>query len=213
MRAIIFDMDGVISDTQTLCSEAESRTLSEFSILMTPSEITRRFAGVRSQEWLAQVLKENGRPAHELTIMSERRWQLLQRLAHGNIREIPGSVALIRSLAGRKIPLAVASASRRIFVETVLSSLGVIECFQVIVSSDDVSRGKPDPMPLLVAADRLGVAPKDCLVIEDAENGMMAAKAAGMRCIGLVPKNYTRPYSADQLVNSLSEINGLLDFC
>lgn len=204
-KAIIFDMDGVISDTQSLCAVAESQALAEWGIAMSPEEISRRFAGIRSREWLAQILAENGRSLDECEPLAHRRWELVQEQVVGNIREIPGSVSLIRMLASRHIPLAVASASRRAFIDKVLSTLGITECFQVIVSTDDVARGKPDPESFLTAAARLGVEPSDCTVIEDAINGMLAAKAAGMRCIGLV-SDFSLDYPADIVCGSHVEI-------
>ena len=102
-------------------------------------------------------------------------------------------------------PLAVASASNLTYVQSVLITLGVKNNFRYIVSGDMVSRGKPDPESFLLAASKIKVKPKNCLVIEDGLSGMEAAKRGGMYCIGLVPRK-DQKYPTNNQVLSLSEI-------
>jgi HAD superfamily hydrolase (TIGR01509 family) len=105
--------------------------------------------------------------------------------------------------------LAVASSSQRLWIETTLRSLGLNAAFSVVVSADDVERGKPDPAIYRLAAERLGVAATDCLAIEDSPSGVVSARAAGMTVLG-VRTLYTAHLhldGAERIVDSLSELD------
>lgn len=104
---------------------------------------------------------------------------------------LPGAAHVVRTLASERVPLAVASSSRRNWVETCLDRIGLIDAFDVIVTGSDVEHGKPSPEIYLLTASRLGVDPANCLVIEDAPAGIQSAHAAGMTCWA-VRTEYTR---------------------
>ncbi len=198
-------MDGVISDTQKLHAKVESRILAEFGIVLSPEEITMRYAGVRTREFLSDLLNKQG-AAYDIEALLKEKWAAMEKAAQEEVEEIPGSVALITDLRERGIPLAVASASNLEYVRTVLQKLGVFENFQAVVTGDMVQKGKPDPESFLLAAEKLGVAPEDCLVIEDGISGMEAAKRASMCCIGLV-ENLNKEYPTKNLVTSMKDIS------
>ena len=99
---------------------------------------------------------------------------------------------------------AIASAAPRANVETILEALHTADCFEAIVSAEDVHRGKPDPEVFLAAADKLGVSPKHCIVVEDALHGIEAARAAGMKSIGVTRSG--KPLPADLAKKSLAEL-------
>jgi len=119
---------------------------------------------------------------------------------HG-ISALPGALAWIRLLRKQCWLQAIGSAAPRANVETVLEVLRVRECFEAIVSAEDVHRGKPDPEVFLIAATRLGVTPEHCIVVEDAAHGIEAARAAGMKSIGVSRNDKHLP--ADIMVRSL----------
>lgn len=206
IEAVIFDMDGVISDTQTICSNVESNLLMCHGIHITPAEITRRFSGRVSREFFAELFSEAGKSTEGLAELIEERRQKVFDAAKGHIQPIPGALELIDSLHSQGIPLAVASSSRLKFVNMVLGELKILHLFKVITSGEEVTRSKPEPDVFLLAAKRLGVQPEKCIVIEDGLSGMVAAKAAGMKCIGLVSENDDRKFPADYLFSSLSDI-------
>lgn len=204
IKGIIFDMDGVISDTQKLHSQVETELLSRYGIKITPAEITAKYAGVRTREFFDDLLKKQKRE-YDLDLLMEEKWSQMAKFASESVDAIEGSVDLIKRLSMANYPLAVASASNLNYVRTVLKTLGVMDNFTYIVSGDMVSKGKPNPESFLLASSKIGVPPEYCLVIEDGVSGMQAAKAGGMKCIGLV-KNIDKTYPTKNLVTSLSEI-------
>lgn len=124
----------------------------------------------------------------------------------------PGVADLIRGLRERGLPLGLASSSRRTWIEAALSSLGLSGCFRVLVSGDDVRRGKPEPEIYLLAATRLGVKPEHCVVIEDSPNGIRSARRAGMRVLAVRTSSTAHlPLDeADRIVDSLTQVNPTL---
>ncbi len=203
MNAVIFDMDGVISDTQKLHAQVEAELLGRYNIKLTPNEITQQYAGVKTEQYFAELLKSTNANIPEL--MKEK-WGSMEALARKEVEPIPGAIELIQRLDHEKIPLAVASASTLTFISIVLEKLQIRHHFKAITSAEEVKIGKPDPAIFLLAAQRIKMKPTECVVIEDGRNGMIAAKRAGMQCIGLVT-NKKENYPADVLVQSLTEVN------
>lgn len=213
ITTIIFDMDGVISDTQRLYAEIEAALLRGHGIEVAPADITRRFAGVSGHVFFPQMFREAGRTLDDATpLIEERRRIILGRLRE-HVPPVPGSVDLIRALRGRGLRLAVGSASSHAVIGVVLDGLGVRDEFQAIASSHDVEpgRGKPEPDIFLLAASRVGAAPSECTVIEDGVSGMVAARRAGMRSIGYVPEGAFSDFPADRHVRRLSDVLAVLD--
>lgn len=204
IKGIIFDMDGVISDTQKLHSKVESKLLNQFGINITPAEITEKYSGVRTKEFFEDLLKQQDQH-YDLDILMEEKWSQMEEFAKESVDAIDGSVELIERLASDQYPLALASASNLNYVETVLKTLDVYKYFSFVVSGDMVSRGKPDPESFLLAASKIDISPEYCLVIEDGFSGMQAAKSGGMKCVGLVT-NMSKTYPTKNLVSTLSEI-------
>lgn len=205
--AVIFDMDGVLSDTQSIHAQVESDFLRQYGIELSPEEITREFGGTTGEEMFPRIFARYGKRLDHLPEIVERKWQKMTEVSRGRIRPMPGALDLVAALRGRGLPLALASSSRRSYIELVLDELGIRVAFQVIVSADEVAHSKPEPDIFLLAAERLGVPARFCLVIEDSVSGMRAAKSAGMYCIGLVPVD-GRPedFPAGLLVKSLQEV-------
>jgi HAD superfamily hydrolase (TIGR01509 family) len=206
IHAVIFDMDGVISNTHIPFSRAESALLREYGIEMRWEEVSRQFSGERARDWIPQLFQTRGIAAEDMEQVFHRRRELVEEQLAGGIQEIPGATALITLLTERHVPIAVASSSRRPFIDRVLAALKLTRYFPVIISADDVVHGKPHPEPYLKAAQGLGVSPEDCVVIEDGYSGMQSAKAAGMRCIGLVAHPDGREYPADVVIPTLVDL-------
>lgn len=204
IKGIIFDMDGVISDTQKLHSLVECELLNRHGIDITPDEITGKYAGVRTKEFFDILLKQCGQE-YDLEELIKEKWIKMEKLTAESVDEIPGSINLIKMFHKNGLPLAVASASNLKYVQSVLGALGISDYFHSLVSGDMVSKGKPDPEIFLLAASKINIRPENCLVIEDGISGMIAAKSANIRCVGLI-QDKQKEYPTKNLVSSLSEI-------
>lgn len=202
VQAVLFDMDGVISDTQKMHDGAASDILRKHGVFLSPEEIYTRYAGIRSGEWFTELLR--GKNLDISAVLKEKQ-DSVQKEAEESAAPIEGVVELINKLKDNGFRIAVASSSNRPFIDTILTKLNIADKFDTIASGDEVTYGKPNPEIFLLAARRLQVSPENCLVIEDSRSGMTAAKRAGMACVGLVP-NVRAAYPADVLVNSLTEL-------
>ena len=175
--AYLFDCDGTIVDSMPLHYVAWNRALNEYGCTSFTEEIFYRMGGMPVADVVAELNRRDGLsiPVDEFALRKE---SLYYDLIH-DLQPVPEVLEHIHASHG-KIPFAVVSGSTRASVEKSLSALGILDLFDTLVCAGDYTRGKPDPEPFLLAAERLGVAPKDCLVFEDAEVGIRAATAAGM---------------------------------
>lgn len=204
--AVIWDMDGVIADTAPFHFFAWREMAAENGVPFTEEDFRRGF-GRRNPEILQGLL---GRElsSEEIRALSQRKEVLFRQLIAGKIAAFPGALELMRALCASRVKQALATSTPIENVELILGTLGIADCFGAIVADKDVARGKPDPQAFLLAADRLGVAPVSCLVIEDAVDGVRAAKSAGMRCIAVTNTHpRERLAQADLVVDSLVEVS------
>jgi len=205
--AVVFDMDGVIVDSEQVWDEVRERYTRESGGTYTDSA-TRDMMGMSSLEWsryMAEVLGVPGTPEEINAAVVER---MLERYGE-NPPLIPGAVEAVRRCAERW-PLAVASSSNPELIDVVLDAAGLRDLIRVAVSSQEVARGKPAPDVYLEAARRRGVDPQRCVAVEDSQNGIRSAKSAGMRVIA-VPNPHFPPdeealADADVVLRSISEL-------
>lgn len=183
-QAAIFDLDGVLVDSGPYHRAAWRALLKELGADPRDGEFWRLTIGRPVEEALPLLL---GRrlSAHEIARYSKRKTDLYHQLAHGQFQPVPGAVTFVQALEDENVPRALATSASGRSVDAVLSGLGLTSQFPVVVTADDVERGKPDPEVYLAAASRLGVAPLVCVVFEDSLVGVEAARRAGMRPIGL----------------------------
>lgn len=207
MKAVIFDMDGVISDTQTLYSNTESAIVARYGIQIAPEEISRRFSGMSDEQEFTEIFSEAGKERPAIAQIAKQRREILFAVPQREIRPMPGSLELIQVLSNQKIPLAVASGSSLEFIRHVLNALDVSHYFSVLTSNDEVENGKPAPDIFLLAAKRLGMKSADCVVIEDGKSGMIAAHKAGMKCVGLLTHVSEEGSPSELKVRDLRELS------
>ena len=162
--------------------------------------------GRRNDEIIPHFMGQN-MSAKEVNIIANEKEAAFRRFVKNNIKALPGAVELIQSLATAKIQLALVSSTPKENIELITETLGIKKYFTLFINGDDVKEGKPSPQAFLLAAKKLGVEPKNCVVMEDAVVGVQAAKRAGMYCIA-VTNTYPREAigEADIIVNSLEEI-------
>jgi HAD superfamily hydrolase (TIGR01509 family) len=182
-RAYLFDCDGTITDSMPLHYRAWSRALGEWNC---PFPEAQFYAyGGRPVPQIIEMLNAEHGLAMPVEETAHRKEALFVELL-GELEPIPEVLEHIRRMHG-VIPFAVVSGSPRDSVVRSLEALGILDLFETLVCAGDYSRGKPDPEPFLLAAQRLGVRPEDCLVFEDAELGIQAATAAGMASVKILP--------------------------
>lgn len=206
-RAVLFDMDGVISDTERFYIEAIIERLKREGISVTPVQINDLFGSTMRHNW--GVLKERyGLQGDVDTYVDEVHEIKEYLLETQGLKPMPGVVELIRKLHEAGILLAVASSSPREVIEHHLEAFGIQDCFDTIVSGLECREGKPAPEIYLRAAKNLGAVPAECVVIEDSTNGVKAGKAAGMYCYAYVPPQAYRQdvSAADHMLESFCNL-------
>lgn len=180
---VIFDMDGVLTDSEPVINAAAIACLREHGIDPKPADFAP-FVGTGEDRYIGGVAELHGLvydPA-----MKTRTYEIYLQILPGMIRAFPGVHDLIRDIARAGMGMAVASSADRIKVEANLAAIGIpLTTFRAIVTGEDVTLRKPHPDIFLAAARLAGAEPGSCCVIEDAISGVRAAKAAGMRCIAV----------------------------
>jgi len=209
VAAVIFDLDGVIVDSEIWWHEERARWAAERGLQWTEDD-TRAVMGANSAGW-ARIMRERlGLPeALEPAILEAIVGRVTDRYRTG-APVIDGAVEAVRRLAARW-PVAVASSAHRRVIDAALEATGLRDTIAVVVSSDEVAHGKPAPDVYLEAARRLGVEPGRCLVVEDSINGLRAGVAAGMTAV-LVPNASVSPAPgaeavADHVLPRLSDLD------
>jgi HAD superfamily hydrolase (TIGR01509 family) len=211
--AVIFDLDGVLVDSETIWDEAR-RALVERSGRTWRHDAQRAMMGMSSVEWSCYMRDELGVPMPADAISAAVVASLEDRYRE-RLPLIPGAREAVMRLAGRW-PLGLASSANRSIIELVLREAGLVDCFEATVSSEEVARGKPAPDVYLEAARRLGREPERCVAIEDSSNGLRSAAAAGMHLIA-IPNRAFAPdpdalVLADVVLESIDELRpGLVD--
>jgi beta-phosphoglucomutase len=198
---VIFDMDGVLIDSYHAHYESWQRLGRETRFAMSQEQFLRSF-GRTSREVLAEYWPELARTGEDVARLDARKEALFREIIRENFPVMDGAVELIDALAAAGLRLAVGSSGPPANVALTLDRLGRQAAFTGVVTGADVQRGKPHPDVFLIAAERIGVPPRRCVVIE-------AAHAAGMRCVGLAStgRDPASLAKADRVVRSLREIS------
>lgn len=206
-KAFIFDMDGVIIDSEPIHFEVDRLTAKHFGVDMTQEDL-ERFVGMTNPEMWTIIRQEHGIPHTVDEIIAFQSVRKRQYLDEADIGPIPGIVELLEELRKHRIAIGLASSSPRSFIEAVLGKFGIRGYFSCVVSGEEVPAGKPAPDIYLEAARQLDVPPEQCVVLEDSRNGVLAAKRAGMRCIGYANPNSGQQdlSAADRMVQAIGEI-------
>ena len=207
IRAVVFDMDGVLIQSEEVWDEVRERYVRERGGRY-DAEIQRALMGMSSTEWSRYLHEAAGVPDAPEEINAAVVHRMLDAYRE-HLPLIPGAVEAVRRLADR-FTLGVASSSNRELIDTVLEVAGLAPSFSATVSSEEVARGKPAPDVYLEAARRLGVDPAGCAAIEDSHGGIRSAKSAGIRVIAIPNPTYPPGDEAlalaDVTVGSLGEL-------
>jgi HAD superfamily hydrolase (TIGR01509 family) len=205
--AVVFDLDGVLLDTEELWDEARRRLAAERGARW-PDDAQRAMMGMSSHEWSRYMHDVIGlaEPPEEISTEVVRRLEALYRK---RLPLVPGALEAVGRV-GARWPLGIASSSNRPLIDLFLELTGTRDRFRATVSSEEVERGKPAPDVYLEAARRLGRDPAVCAAIEDSENGIRSASAAGMGVVA-IPNHVFPPGDeglslADAVLASLDEL-------
>ncbi len=207
IQAFIFDMDGVIIDSEPLHFDVDRKTIAYYGHSVMQKDL-ERYVGMTNPEQWAIIREEYGIGHTVEEIIEYQMGRKIEELRAAELEPIRGIIELLAELKKGGIPRAIASSSPPLFIEAVLEKFGLQDEFAVVVSGERVPRGKPAPDVYLRAAELLGVEPAGCVVLEDSKHGIDAAKAAGMRCIGYVnPNSGNQDLSrADLIVSAIGDI-------
>ena len=203
VRAVLWDMDGTLVDSEELHWRAWRETMADEGISITHDQFLSSF-GQRNDAIIPLWLGADAAPerVRKIETAKEARFRRIVRAA--GVLPLPGAIAWVNRLSESGWLQAVASSAPRANVEAVLGEMGTASYFQSIVCAEDVRRGKPDPEVYLRAASRLGALPDRCIVVEDAAAGLEGARRAGMFSIGV---NRSGPcLVADLVVASLDQL-------
>ena len=181
--AVIFDLDGVLVDTEPLWTRSADLLLERYGHRFDPS-LKQKMMGRPALE-SATILRDRYELDRAPNALVDERLTILTQLLEAGISPMPGASQLVRALSLASIPLGVASGSPQRIVEHVLTQTGLLEYMQAVMGSDQVRHGKPNPEIFLTVADQLHCRPECCLVFEDSEAGILAALAAKMVCIAV----------------------------
>lgn len=206
LKAVVFDMDGVLFDTERLCMDAWV-VIAERYGLKNIEEVAYRCIG-RTAPDTKRILREAYPDFDMAALHDERRMLEKSMIAERGLPKKPGAAEILKALKVRGVPLAIASSTRMVTVESNLRSAGFYEYFDAVIGGDLIERSKPHPDIYLAACKALKVAPESAAAVEDSFNGIRSAKAAGMFTV-MVP-DIVQPdkeilKSADLLCQSLAE--------
>lgn len=204
IKAVIWDMDGVIADSGPYHLAAWQEILGKRGVKFTAGDFKHSF-GLRNDNIIRNTLGKISQA--EVDAIAREKEATFRRLAGRKIKPLPGALELLRTLKKEGFRMAIASSTSSENIELVTDTLGTADCFQAVVTGHDVTEGKPNPQVFLLAARRLGVEPTNCLVIEDAVVGVTAAKRAGMYCLAVTNTHPRQKLKeADLIVDSLEKV-------
>ena len=202
---VIFDMDGVLVDSSRAHLEAWVELGNRHKRQFTQALFERTF-GMHNAQILPLWLGPDFSDEH-LQLLADEKEVIYRDLARKVIEPLEGAVSLVRELFASGCRLAVGSSGPHANVSLILEILGLRDCFQALSTGDDVSHGKPHPEVFLRAAERLQLPSEQCLVVEDAPQGIEAARAAGMAVVAVTSSRPADQLPADLVVDSLAELN------
>ncbi|MBI2598620.1 hexitol phosphatase HxpB [Candidatus Curtissbacteria bacterium] len=209
IKAIIFDMDGLLIDSEPLWEEAELATFSAVGVPLT-EEMTKETMGLRVDEvvqhWFSRYpWKTPTQKEVEATIVEK----VIELVNEKGIAK-DGVEAIVKTFKKAGLPMAIASSSQTEIINAVLDKLGIKDYFKVIHSAEHETYGKPHPGVYITTAVKLGIPPQNCLAFEDSPNGVLAAKAARMKCVAVPDikmKDDKRLLIADMVITSLNDFH------
>ena len=212
LSTVIFDMDGLLIDSEPLWGEAAAEVFKRYGIHVSEEQYAIT-TGLRTKEFVQWWFSYYKIP---MTEAENARVAILEKVTEkiaATGKPLPGLAHILNFFIARKFKMGLATSSPQIVIDTVMNQLKIGNCFQAICSAEELAYGKPHPQVYLNCAEALNSSPTECLCFEDSFNGLIAAKAARMKCV-VVPaphqQHETRWSAADLKISSLQNFNDLL---
>jgi HAD superfamily hydrolase (TIGR01509 family) len=209
-RAIIFDMDGVLTDSEWFIAEAGRLMFKETHHVEVSHEDFKDFVGMGENRFLGGVAEKHQVKGFDIERDKARTYAIYVEIVKGKLKAMPGAVEFVKAAAKKGLKIAVATSTDHIKMMANLEAIGLAQgVFDATVNGLEVQRRKPFPDLFLEAAKRINTAPEYCWVVEDSVSGIEAAKTAGMRCLGLLTtdtEEAIRSKGADLIARDLSAV-------
>jgi len=184
IKGVLFDMDGVLVDSEPFICKAAIMMFKELGISVSPEDF-QPFVGMGENRYIGGVAEMHGINI-DIEQVKARTYEIYKNIVRGNLSPLPGAQAFITKCRNKGLKLALATSADRIKMEVNLKETGLsMDSFNAIITGLDVKKKKPFPEIYLKAADSLGLKPDNCLVVEDAVSGIEAGKEAGCRCLAV----------------------------
>lgn len=205
IEAVLFDMDGVLTDTEEFICKAAMSMFKEKGIAVKAEDFLP-FVGAGENRYIGGVAEKYD--IHmDIREAKRRTYEIYEEITKGKLKPLPGAVSFIHKCRDKGLKIAVATSADKIKMEINLREIGIpVEVFNATVNGLEVTHKKPDPEIFITAAQKISVQVKKCLVVEDAINGIKAAKRAGAKCLGLMTS-----FSAQELIEADWISNNLED--
>jgi HAD superfamily hydrolase (TIGR01509 family) len=214
LKAIIFDFNGILVDDEPIHLELFRRVLEEEGLSLSDEDYYAKYLGMDDRGCFRAVFQAHARELTDAQVeeLIARKAVYYKQTIAQRTRIFPGVTRVVPELAAR-FPLAVASGALRDEIDLILSGIGLKNCFQVIISAEDVADGKPHPEIFIKALRELNkerpepIRASECLVIEDSKEGILAAHRAGIKCLAVTNSHPASELKADRIVASLEEVS------
>ena len=206
LKAVLFDMDGVLVDSEEFICKAAIEMFREKGLKVNPQDFIP-FVGTGENRYIGGVAEKYNFPV-DIEEVKKRTYEIYDTIVRNKLKPLPGVKEFIESCRKRNLRIAVATSADEVKMRINLREIGLpVETFDVTVNGLQIERKKPFPDIYLKAAEMLGVEPKNCLVIEDAPSGITSAKAAGMECLAVMSSFKEKELKeADWIVKDLTSV-------
>jgi beta-phosphoglucomutase family hydrolase len=205
-QAVLWDMDGVIVDSAVYHMRSWQLTFEQTGITFTDDNFKHVF-GLRNDEIIRSILGKDF-TQERFEAIARAKEEAFRKLIKDNVKALPGVLKLLSDINATGFQQVLVSSTPLENIDLIIDKLGIRQYFQQIISGYDVTEGKPSPQGYLLAAQRLGVNPENCIVIEDAVAGVQAAKKGGIKCIAVTNTHPAESLiAADLIVSSLEQVN------
>lgn len=205
-KAVIFDMNGVIINDERIHQQSWKILCKKYNIRLTEEEFKNNIFGRTEADTFTYIFHKRLTPS-EIEKLSAERVKIVIEIFKPNLALTDGLLQFLKSLKNKKVPIAIATSSRKPYTNFILDNLKIRTYFQKVVTAEDINKGKPDPEIYLLTAKQLSKPPENCVVFEDTLSGIKSAKAAGMQVIAITTTHKAEELSsADRVIRNFTEI-------